>query len=297
MKLKTKLKMPTKIHRPLSDTSPGAEAVQIGLLRKASAARHFGLMRSLSTTVIGLARRSFRAQRGGVDEIEGSLRLAASMYGVELAQRLIDRLPSDRRRSAMTEPDILQALRPVADALEEIGVRYYIGGSIASSVRGIPRATLHIDFVADLRMDDAAALVARLHSSYYVDEEAAREAVRNRGSFNLIHLSTMLKVDVFIPKGRAFDREAQGRATAHPLEEQPDARAFPIASAEDTVLAKLEWYRAGKEVSEQQWRDVLGVLKVRGQELDFEYLGRWAEQLGVLDLLRRALEDAALEGR
>ncbi len=62
-----------------------------------------------------------------------------------------------------------------------------------------------------------------------------------------------------------------------------------VASAEDTLLAKLEWYRMGGEVSERQWRDVLGALKVQAGALDLEYLHRWASELGVDDLLERAL--------
>ena len=98
----------------------------------------------------------------------------------------------------------------------------------------------------------------------------------------------MLKVDVFVPKGRAFDREAARRVGSHPLEETGNARRFNIASAEDVILAKLEWYRLGGKVSERQWSDVLGVLKVQGDSLDRTYLRNWADQLGVLDLLQLA---------
>src|SRR4029077_20383496 len=90
------------------------------------------------------------------------------------------------------------------------------------------------------------------------DDARARRAVAERRSFNLIHLDTMLKIDVFVSKKRPFDVEAQGRARSEPLEEG-QGRPFRIASAEDVVLAKLEWYRADNEVSERQWGDVLGV--------------------------------------
>jgi hypothetical protein len=116
-----------------------------------------------------------------------------------------------------------------------------------------------------------------------------KQAVAARRSFNLIHLETMLKVDVFVSKGRAFDRQAQHRARPEPIGE---GRPFVIASAEDVVLAKLEWFRAGGEVSERQWTDVLGVLKTQGVGIDVRYLKRWAPDLGVTDLLDRALKEA-----
>jgi hypothetical protein len=129
---------------------------------------------------------------------------------------------------------------------------------------------------------------------YYVDEGRARAAVESRRSFNLIHLGTMLKVDVFVSKGRPFDRAALDRARPQALEEGPEARRFSVASAEDTILAKLEWFRAGGEVSERQWSDVVGVLRTAGTTVDQSYLRQWALALGVGDLMERALGEAGI---
>ena len=107
-----------------------------------------------------------------------------------------------------------------------------------------------------------------------------------------LHLATMFKIDVFVSKGRPFDREAAGRARHHAIDEAPDAPRFPVASPEDTVLAKLEWFRLGGETSERQWWDIAGVLKVT-PNVDRAYLQHWAASLGVADLLERALSDAA----
>jgi hypothetical protein len=115
--------------------------------------------------------------------------------------------------------------------------------------------------------------------------------VAARSSFNLIHLATMFKIDVFVSKGRPFDREAAARARAQAIDETPDAPRFPVASPEDTVLAKLEWFRLGGETSERQWWDAVGVLKVT-PDVDRAYLRHWAAALGVADLLDRALTDA-----
>lgn len=280
---------------PLTDTWPEAAELQIALFRQASVAKRIRLLRSLSQTTMQLSRRAWREARADVDEIEVRLAFVALNYGVPLAERLRDRLRlSGREEAEMSQPDILTALGPVIDAFEQLGIAYHIGGSVASSAHGVPRTTVDIDLVADLREEHVMPFVERLQDAYYVDEQMIRQALARRASFNLIHLATMLKVDVFIPKARAFDREAARRAAPHALDEAEDARAFYLASPEDVILAKLEWYRAGSEVSERQWSDVLGVMKVQAQALDFDYLERWAGQLGLADLLARVLTEAAI---
>jgi len=162
----------------------------------------------------------------------------------------------------MTESDLVAALRPVAEAFDDLGVRYYLGGSVASSAHGIARASLDADLVAMLEPDHVDRLVARLASTYYIPVDRLRSAVAARSSCNFIHLATMFKIDVFVSQGRPFDRQAAERAREYAIDEAPDAPRFPVASAEDTVLAKLEWFRLGGEASERQWWDVVGVLKV-----------------------------------
>lgn len=192
----------------------------------------------------------------------------------------------------MTTADLFTALAPVVEALESLGVRHYVSGSVASSAHGLARASVDVDIVADLDSQHVVALVRRLQGAYYVDEDRVRSAVQARRSFNLIHLATMFKVDVFVSKRRPFDREALARARPEALEEGADATRYFVASAEDTILAKLEWFRAGGEVSERQWSDVVGVLKTIQLRADEEYLRRWAGSLGVGDLLDRALAES-----
>jgi hypothetical protein len=192
----------------------------------------------------------------------------------------------------MTDSDLVAALRPVADALDALGVRYYLAGSVASSAHGIARASLDADVIAALEPDHVDPLTNRLVSAYYIPLDRLRSAVAERSSCNLIHLATMFKIDVFVSKGRPFDRQAAQRARPQAIDESPDAPRFPVASPEDTVLAKLEWFRLGGETSERQWWDILGVLKVT-EDADRTYLSRWAASLGVADLLERALADAA----
>lgn len=193
----------------------------------------------------------------------------------------------------MNAPRVADALAPVANLLERLGVRYHVGGSVASSSYGAPRATMDVDLVADLRPEHAAPLARELQTEYYVDEDVVRDAIARSRSFNVIHLQTMIKVDVFVPPDRPFDRQEMARARVRTLDLAPGARSFPVKSAEDRVLRKLEWYRAGGEVSERQWGDVLGVLKVQAAALDRAYLDRWAAQLSLADLLERAWGEAS----
>ena len=196
----------------------------------------------------------------------------------------------------MKEPDILAALKPVVKAFTEVGVAYQIGGSVASSAYGSARATLDVDLVARLRDEQVRPLAGLLKDAYYVDEEMIRDAIATRSSFNLIHLESMHKVDVFVLKERPYDLQAFERARTDTLAED-DPTPFRLASPEDVILNKLEWYRKGDHVSDRQWTDVLGVIKVQGYALDLAYLRYWASELGVSDLLEEALTQAGLRAR
>lgn len=186
----------------------------------------------------------------------------------------------------LSEP--LSVTFAVVDALRELDVPYLVGGSLASSLHGVPRSTHDVDLVADLDRSKVDALVARLQQTFYIDRDMILDAIKRRSSFNIIHLETMLKVDIFVLKSTAHADEEMRRAQARSFSEGE----LVIATAEDIILEKLEWFRLGQEVSERQWTDVLGVLQIQGDGLDYDYLRRWASQLGLVPLLDRALAEA-----
>ncbi len=190
-------------------------------------------------------------------------------------------------------PDPIAVALVVAEVLEQLGVPYLIGGSVASSVWGEPRATEDVDMVADLRKEHVARLVAALQDEFYIAEEAVRQAVERGTCFNVIHLKRIQKVDVFVAQQDGLGREEMRRRQRIPLAANPDRSAF-LATPEDTVLQKLAWYRKGDEASDRQWRDVLGVLKVQAGRLDRPYLLHWARESGLETLLRRAMTETGL---
>ena len=163
---------------------------------------------------------------------------------------------------------------------------------MSSSVHGIMRSTMDVDIVADLQFQHIPAFVAALSNEFYADDEMMRDAIEHHSSFNLIHLETAYKVDVFIPKRRVFDQLQLERRLPSLIMKNPD-RTIYVTSPEDIILSKLEWYRMGGEVSERQWRDILGVLKTQSGQLDLAYLRRLAKTLKVEDLLERVLTEAS----
>jgi hypothetical protein len=188
-------------------------------------------------------------------------------------------------------PEPIAATIQVTTVLEKLGIPYLVGGSLASTIHGLVRTTQDSDLVAELRPEHIEPFARALESEFYIDEEMIAGAIAHRSSFNIIHRLSMFKVDIFVPRMRPFVKEQLARARREVFSVDPHADAM-VATAEDTLLAKLEWYRMGGEVSERQWRDVLGILQVQAGSLDINYLRRWAIELKVTDLLERALQQS-----
>ncbi|HMD88015.1 MAG TPA: hypothetical protein VKF38_02525 [Anaerolineaceae bacterium] len=192
-------------------------------------------------------------------------------------------------------PEPIQVTLKVIDAFNQLNIPYLIGGSMASAVQGIVRSTIDADLVVDIRMEQVQPFYEMLKDQFYIDLETIMDAIIYNRSFNLIHMDTMFKVDVFILKNRPFDLNQMQRRILQNIGDSQTEQAY-FSSAEDIILAKLEWFRMGGEVSDRQWRDILGVLEIQSEGLDFDYLHKWAVELSIQDLLERAVKDADLSG-
>jgi len=193
----------------------------------------------------------------------------------------------------MTMAEPVKITRMVACIFEQLQIPYYVVGSLASSFHGIPRATADADLVADIKPGHTRLLSQKLKEDFYVDEDRIQKAVQGRSSFNMIHLITMFKIDVFIQKSDPLAQKVMARRKRFQVTEEKGQELY-LASAEDIILNKLEWYKAEDCVSDRQWNDVLGVIQVCSDNLDFEYLMDSARKRQLTDLVSKAFEMAGI---
>jgi hypothetical protein len=179
------------------------------------------------------------------------------------------------------------ALR-VASALEANGGAYFVGGSLASSLQGEPRATNDIDLVITLPIGKIETFRQTLGSDFEVDADMLRDALLHARTANAFYLPSVTKIDFFGRSYEPFDESEFSRRQR--VQVRRDGTTLVIKSPEDTVLRKLLWYRDGGSVSEKQWRDIQSVLRVSGDNMDLDYLNKWARQLGLIDSLTLAYQ-------
>jgi hypothetical protein len=173
----------------------------------------------------------------------------------------------------------------IKSALDSAGIPFMLSGSFASAAYGVPRSTQDIDFVIAATASQLRTLIQALPSDqYYADLDAALEAHERRSLFNVIDSATGWKIDFIIRKSRAFSEEEFGRRRLLDIE----GTSLFVASAEDVIIAKLEWSKLSK--SQRQLEDVAAILRVRFERLDHSYLEKWIAELG----LRGEWKDALL---
>ncbi len=188
-------------------------------------------------------------------------------------------------------PMIIAALEPITEVFDNLGIPYYVGGSVSAMEHGHIRYTQDIDLVADIKEVQAHPLAIRLRNDYYADGEMIRDAARRRTSCNFIHFGTNLKVDVFLLRDAPYPQEQMRRRQ---LARFDDTHQYPIASLEDTILAKVDWYHLGGEVSDRQWNDLHALITRHADTLDLAYLFHWAAEIGLAELLDRALTEGGI---
>lgn len=186
-------------------------------------------------------------------------------------------------------PEAIAVTARVAAVLESLGVIHLVGGSVASSVQGVPRSTDDADIVAALSPAHLVAFVAALEPDFFVDVDMIRDAIRAGSTFNIFYKPRFFKVDVFVAGSDEITRLELDRRVRVRVTDQPVTDLY-LSTPEDTILQKLSWFLRGGKVSDRQWRDAVGVLRVQGPRLDRTYLSRTAARMGIADLLTEALE-------
>jgi len=189
------------------------------------------------------------------------------------------------------EQEQVAVIRKLVDALDDLEIEYAIGGSIASSLYGTVRFTQDADITVSGFRDVAQRLYERLKDDFYLSREAMLGALDCCGSFNAIHLETSFKIDLFIRGPSEFDKQLLARSKRVKLSDSEE-KCFCVVSPEDVVLLKLRWYAQSDCTSDRQWNDVLGVLRVQAESADFEYMKKWSRELGVDQLLQRAISES-----
>jgi hypothetical protein len=216
--------------------------------------------------------------------------LYARRLGKEMADRVFatDKIPLNWEAEMLNEMEILAL---VGKRLEDLHVPYYVGGGIASITHGEERLTKDADVVIRILPVHIPRFVKALENDFVISADAVQDALTQRYAFNIIHIDTAFKID-FYPITDEDEMEIDAFARRQRID--IGTGEIWMASAEDVILAKLRWFRKGGETSEKQWRDVLGVLKVQGDNLDFAYLEQQGKRFGLADLLERARDDAGV---
>jgi hypothetical protein len=184
----------------------------------------------------------------------------------------------------------IAVVRLFADVLDALGIRYAIGGSMASSIYGTVRFTQDADITVEPFTAVCEKLYEMLKKDFYIGREAMEQALRARSGFNIIHFATAFKIDIFVQAENEFQRQMLSRGRKLRLSDS--AKAFVFVSPEDIILLKLDWYRQSGCASERQWSDVQGVLAGQGKALDIEYIRNCANKLGLAELLTRAISES-----
>jgi hypothetical protein len=269
----------------LTDTSPDTARVLAGVYRSMPPSKKWLLVGRAYQSLRALHAAGVRLREPGATAgtiLTDWVRRVLKLPGVPLVEDCaVEQVPM-----SITEA------REVIRVLNRLGIPYALGGSMASSLYGTPRATQDSDLMVLPFLSRLTEFVAGFGPEFYLSPEAIEEAHRHSSCFNILNTSTGFKTDIFIASPGSFAEQALSRRRPVVLSDSPQ-EPIEVVTAEDILLLKLRWYRLGNEISERQWSDIREVLRGQAGRLEQAYLDQWAGQLGVSDLLQRARQESA----
>ena len=280
------------------DTHPHAERIMIDVIRQAPMSKRFRLVQSLTQCALWSSLQAWQERHREVSEQEAAVGSVSCSYGPALGERVQAALGM-RERWHIQPADLVTVMLPALGIFDALGVPFYLGGSVASSLHGMQQVAQDIDLVVDLPEHTLPSVLALLHQHYVLDENEAREAVRARSAFPVIHLDSLMKVDVILQHADAFDTAMRQLVALYALDDRYPP--FRVASTCEMILFKLRRYQRDERSrtdgmrDDAEWNDIVGMLKVQGPDLDLVLMEQWAGTLGVADTWRRALADAGLD--
>lgn len=278
------MKISSNYQSQSSDTHPDIDKFLMLSFRQMPSWKKAYLVNEATKGIQQWALIGIRNQYENNTSVQINFQLAIRWLGKEVAEKLFN-----NNQGQLVEANSIKLALKMVDIFESLEIPYLIGGSVASSILGEPRATLDVDMVADLQLFYVAPLLEIMTGEFYIDEVMVKDAIEYKSSFNVIHLDSMHKVDIFVLSNQPLAQVKMQRRQQLLITENPEKFAW-LPSSEDIILHKLSC----NEISDRQWRDVLGVLKVQAYKLDFNYLSQWAETLNLVELMTKALQQAGI---
>ena len=281
-----------------ADTHPDAERMLIHLIRTASMSKRFRLIQSLTQGAFWSNIQAWRQRHPNASEHDAALQVVSHSYGSLVTEQVREAFVQ-RQDWSLQSIDLLTVMLPALQAFDEQNLFWYLGGSIVSSLHGMQQMAQDIDFVVDLHSQNLSSLLPRLKQQYVFDDGAFQEAVAQHTACSLIHLDTLMKVDLIMVKQGAFDTALRPRITSYSLDEQ--SPSLWLASAVEMILVKLHRYsqnllsRTDGMRDDAEWNDIVGMLKIQEPTLERDFLEEWARTLKIAEVLKQALVDAGAE--
>ncbi|WP_413167993.1 hypothetical protein ACL6C3_14865 [Capilliphycus salinus ALCB114379] len=272
------------------DTAPEAEQIQFSIWRKIPREQKTQQVHSFNRRMRAILWQNITQNFPHLDARSCKQKLIELEQGKEFGK--IDALLENN--FMLQDPIELAAV--IGSLFEQLAIPYFVGGGLASSILGETRTTVDADIAILLNdINLLPRLIETMEGEFYLSEIAIEEALTGRtNTFNVIHLTSALKADIYLIRNSdEFRKTAMSRRQKIYPTGSPEL-SFYLCTAEDIVLQKLIWYQMTGRTSHKQWRDILGVLKLQAERLDFQYLQGWSQQLNVTQELQQALDEAGL---